>query len=161
MKCPNCHKSLWFVRSFCPFCKTDINAPPRPKAVTVVSWFFIVMSCMISLPLLVNPESRAELLRPGARSPWQLLFVLALPVVYLVLGGCTLVGHNWARWVLVVWLGVNAVGAIAVGTDLKTLCGSGLLFIATAYYLFRPQARAFFQDKEGTAVADRGAEAER
>jgi len=159
MKCPNCHKSLWFVRSFCPFCKTNINAPPRPKAVTVVSWFFIVISCTILLQQLVNAEFRAEFLRPGARTPWQLLFVLALPMVYLVLGGCTLVGHNWARWVLVVWLGVNAVSAIAVGADLKALCVGLLMFIATAYYLFRPQARAFFQD-QGTVVANPGAEAE-
>ena len=29
MNCPKCGKSLWFVKSFCPFCKTKIVRPPR------------------------------------------------------------------------------------------------------------------------------------
>jgi hypothetical protein len=29
MNCPKCGKSLWFVKSFCPFCKTKIVTPPR------------------------------------------------------------------------------------------------------------------------------------
>jgi hypothetical protein len=84
---------------------------------------------------------------------------LVLPVLYLVLGGCTLVGHNWARWVLVVLLGVNAVRTAASCPDLKTVFGTVLLFVVAAYYLFRRQARAFFRDKD-TVVANPGAKAE-
>jgi hypothetical protein len=31
MKCPNCGQSLWFSRTFCPFCKIAIPAFPAPK----------------------------------------------------------------------------------------------------------------------------------
>jgi hypothetical protein len=152
MKCPNCKKSLWFVRSFCPFCKTNIHAPPRPKSVTVLCWFFMVMSCATPLLLLVSPEFRTEVLRAGSRTLLQYIFPLVLPMLYLVLGGCTLVGHNWARWVLVVLLGVNAVRTAASCPDLKTVFVTVLLFVVAAYYLFRPLARPYFRGEASIAT---------
>jgi len=31
MKCPNCSQSLWFSRSFCPFCKAPIPEAVQPR----------------------------------------------------------------------------------------------------------------------------------
>jgi hypothetical protein len=140
------------VRSFCPFCKTNIHAPPRPKSVTVLCWFFMVIGCFILLLLLANPQFRAQFLKPGSNTRMQYISPLVLPVLYLVLGGCTLVGHNWARWVLVVLLGVNAVRTAASCPDLKTVFVTVLLFVVAAYYLFRPLARPYFRGEASIAT---------
>jgi hypothetical protein len=159
MKCPNCNKSLWFVRHFCPFCKTHINAPPRPKSVTVLCGFFIVMGGLLALQLLMDAVFRSEFSSAESRHTPRGMLLYALPAFYLVVGGFTLAGQNWARWALVVWLGLNAAGAATLATDPKLICGSILLLIASAYYLFRPQARAFFRG-EGVVALGPGASAD-
>jgi hypothetical protein len=34
MKCPHCGKSLWFVKKFCPFCRTGIQVSEGSSDVT-------------------------------------------------------------------------------------------------------------------------------
>jgi len=160
MKCPNCNKSLWLVRNYCPFCKSNITAPARPRAVTVLCGFFIALGGLIYLSLLLGSGVQADFVAPESRGIYQNIILYALPGLYLVLGGCSLLGHNWARWVLAVWLGANAVATVVIGADLKTLIGSALAFIAVAYYLFRPQARPFFEGK-GTIATSSGESAGR
>jgi hypothetical protein len=156
MKCPNCNKSLWFVRSFCPFCKTNITAPPRPTSVTVLGWILVGSSILMLFTLLVLGE-RVYLDKLGPLSPLQQVWFCTGPLLCIVFGGCTLLGHNWARWLLVLWLGVNALVTVILGMaggnpDLRLLFGRLLLFVAATYYLFRPQARQFFRGEGGIAV---------
>jgi hypothetical protein len=100
MNCPNCAKNLWFLRTFCPFCKTSIDAPARPKSVTVVCGAMIAISCVALLASL----SRTSLIPSWSRHPvWRSLFYVGLAVIFLS-GASALFGHNWARWLLLVGL---------------------------------------------------------
>lgn len=151
MKCPNCKKSLWFVRSFCPFCSTNINAPPRPKSVTVLCWCLIGSGISLVFLSFVDTELQSYLERLGSVHPAQRVFFFVGPVLCLVLGGFTLFGHNWARWSLVTWLGVNVLISVVNQSAMHLIFLRVLLAAATAYYLLRPQSRAFFRS-EGTAI---------
>ena len=153
MKCPHCGKSLWFLRSFCPFCKTNITAPPRPKSVTVVGRVFLILSCGALLMLAFSPpEEREFLARLRSNHPLQWVGRFIVPAVSLLSAGCVLLGHNWARWVLTANLGFNFLFSAAflanlqnlVHSPLTIIMGKLLAFLVVGYYLFRPQARAFF-----------------
>ena len=52
-------------------------------------------------------------------------------------------GSNWARWLLIVWLGYHV--ALSVFHAPFELVVHSLLFAAVLYFLFRPQATAYFR----------------
>jgi hypothetical protein len=67
--------------------------------------------------------------------------VLAIGIAALVGGGFLLRGHNWARWLLAVWMLFHV--AISVGQTGK-LIAHALIFGFLAFWLFRPGARLYF-----------------
>lgn len=155
MKCPGCGTSLWFVRTFCPFCKVTISAPARPRSVAVISWLAIVAGAWILLALTVlsTPGSRRVLAEVWSQHPFATLWLCGVPVVGLLCGFFMLRGMNWARWVLSLWFGYNSVAKLVVG-DPKLLPQSFLsaLLVGTAVYLlFRPPATAFFRGPASVA----------
>ena len=52
-------------------------------------------------------------------------------------------GYHWARWVFVLYFGYNVIGNVVRGPLLLIL--PGLLFGLAVFFLFRPQANAFFR----------------
>jgi hypothetical protein len=155
MKCPNCGKSLWFLRSFCPFCKTKIAAAPRPKSVTVVGWVVLVSS-FISLfagVVFLGPEERRYLAQFRAHHPFQWAVSHASPVITILCSIGVLLGHNLARCVLLAAIGWNILRGVATGStlhppndvsSLPLLACQALFILVVGYYLFRPQAKPFF-----------------
>jgi len=154
MRCPNCGRSLWFVRTFCPFCKTKIIAPARPKSVTVVGWMFIVLGCglLFYIMALLPPNEQEYLAQLRSRHPVQAIFFYASPVLSLLGAAFVLLGQNWARWLLVGYLGLNVAVSVSFGPALHSPNGSvrfltisrGLVFVIVGYFLFRPQTKSFF-----------------
>jgi hypothetical protein len=137
MNCPKCGKGLWFLRDFCPFCKTKIIAAPRPKAVKILSWLFLVLGCLALVTLLAAKLPSG--FTPGAR--FQMFAVAAL---LAFAAGFTLLGHNWARWLLVSVLALNFGYGVMVHVTVGVMVARGLAAAIAAYYLFRPDAKAFF-----------------
>jgi len=43
MNCPKCGKSLWFVRSFCPFCEAKIVVPPPLPAAPLPAFAWMIL----------------------------------------------------------------------------------------------------------------------
>jgi hypothetical protein len=150
MKCPNCGKSLWFVRTFCPFCKASINAPSRPQSVKVVCWVFITLNCLALFYVLISGKTEPRL-PDRSLHPVLYAFCFAGPACNILSGACALFGHNWARWLLVTCLVGNAVGGVILHAGPTFLFGRLLLLGIAGYYLFRPQAKAFFVGKWTTA----------
>jgi hypothetical protein len=68
--------------------------------------------------------------------------VLAIGIAALVGGSFVLRGHNWARWLLAVWMLLHV--AISVGEPDK-LIAHLLIFGFLAFLLFRPRARLYFR----------------
>ncbi len=59
-------------------------------------------------------------------------------------------GRNWARWLTVAWIAVHA--AFRFFDSLQKGAVHGLILILIAYFLFRPEARTYFQHSEEVAT---------
>lgn len=69
-----------------------------------------------------------------------------VPTLAVVSGVGMLLGFNWARWLLVGWLGYHVI--LSIFHPLFELLVHGLLFVVVLYFLFRTQVSAYFK---GTA----------
>ena len=140
MNCPNCGKSLWFVRMACPFCQAQIKAPARPKSVTVTCVIILVLCGLGFLASLGNQAMVPDRTHHPIRFA---LFYGGIGVAFLS-GTFAFLGHNWARWLLIVWLAYNVAVGILVQASLMFILLRAFVLAATGYYLFRPQAKLFF-----------------
>jgi hypothetical protein len=146
MKCPSCSKSFWFFREQCPFCRAPLNLPPRPKSVKVVSLICIAMGCFGLLALLFPgaaglPPHLADL---KTDHPGDYALMYARAIIFIFLALFTMLGHNWARWLLAGFLAWRVVFSIWHGAPIQAAFSFVLTF-TVAYYLFRPLAKPFFR----------------
>lgn len=113
----------------------------RPRSITVISWIFIALGSIGFLASLqpyldsAPAQSIAYL-----KAHWM---VHLARIVAVVSGVLMLYGFGWARWLLVVWMGFHIVLS-ALHSTLQLLMHS-LLFAVILYFLFRPQASAYFR----------------
>jgi hypothetical protein len=60
-------------------------------------------------------------------------------------------GHNWARWLAMLWIGFHVVVSVFHSwTEVAAHC---VVFAVFAYVLFRPQARGYFSGAEAKTNA--------
>jgi uncharacterized membrane protein HdeD (DUF308 family) len=103
----------------------------RPRSITVISWIFIAIGVFALLYHLRPPFEEG------------LIWICLVRMLAIVCGAFMLYGFNWARWLLVVWIGCHViVGALHSPSSLLV---HGFLFAVVAYFLFRPQASAYFR----------------
>ncbi len=113
----------------------------RPRAITVISWIFIAFGsiALLASSLSLVDTSAAQIIAE-LKAHWMAHVVRILAVVS---GVFMLYGYNWARWLLVVWLGYHVILSV-LHSPLQLLVHT--LFLAVAlYFLFRPQASAYFR----------------
>lgn len=119
----------------------------RPTSITVISWLFIVFGAVAfvaSLLSVVNTDAAHRL--PDLKTHW---IVHLSRILALLSGVFMLYGFNWARWLLLVWLGFHVIISILhTPFELVMHC---LFFAAGVHLLFRPPASAYFR---GTSGAD-------
>jgi hypothetical protein len=117
----------------------------RPRSVTVISWIFIAFGGIALLTSLLPklPGAEEHIAEFRSQHPVQYALIYVGPILAVICGVFMLRGCNWARWLLVVWFGHNVVGN-ALHSPLRLLL-PGLLFAAAVYFLFRPQATAYFR----------------
>jgi hypothetical protein len=117
----------------------------RPRSITIISWFFIafcsigLLSSLLPYVDTTNAQRLAEL-----KSHWIVHIARLLGVLS---GVFMLYGFNWARWLLVVWMGFHIILSI-LHSPLQLLMHS-LIFAVILYFLFRPQASAYFRGARG------------
>lgn len=103
----------------------------RPRSITVISWIFIAVGIFALGYHLLHPFEAG------------LLWVCFVRILAVVCGVFMLFGCNWARWLLIIWIGFHViVGALHSPSSLMV---HGLLFAVIVYFLFRPQASAYFR----------------
>jgi hypothetical protein len=84
--------------------------------------------------------TRAQLI-PDFEKHWIVHLSRSLQIVA---GVFILKGRNWARWLLVVWLAFHVVvGALHSPFHLIT---HAVFFVLGLYFLFRPNAAAYFRN---------------
>jgi hypothetical protein len=118
----------------------------RPLSITILSWIFIVFVGIGLLSHLVSDIQQAVApgaARTGTAYPVDFWLILAVRILGVLGGVFMLRGWDCARWLLVVWLAAHVIISIHHSTfELVLHC---VLFVVIAYFLFRPQASAYFR----------------
>ena len=108
----------------------------QPRSITVISWIFIAAG-------VVGLAYHAGEFKAQGPFDYDFLWVCFVRLLAIICGVFMLRGSNWARWLLIVWLGYHV--ALSVFHAPFELVVHSLLFAAVLYFLFRPQATAYFR----------------
>ena len=103
----------------------------RPRTITIISWLFIIFG---SIALLSGVLPFHDLM-----SHW---YIHLSRLLMIVAGVFMLKGQNWARWLLVLWIAFHIVIS-ALHSPLFLLMHVAI-FSVILYFVFRPQASAYF-----------------
>jgi len=115
----------------------------RPLSITIISWLFVAAG-VIGLAYHAT-EFKAQ--RPFEYDVVWVCFVRLLAVLS---GALMLRGSNWARWLLLVWIAYHVI--LSAFHSLSELAMHTLLLGVVAYFLFRPQASAYFRGRRNGNV---------
>ncbi|MDD8019524.1 MAG: hypothetical protein PHP42_14215 [Bacteroidota bacterium] len=107
-----------------------------PLSITIISWFFIAAG----ITGIVYHAREFNIHDPFAR---DLLLALFIRLLAIVGGIAALRGKEWGRWLMFTWIGYHVVLSFFHTWDQTAI--HGVLFIITAYVLFRPKASAYFK----------------
>jgi len=110
----------------------------RPLSVTIIGWLFIVVG---TIGLLYHGNE----LRSRHPFPTDLVWVCLVRLIAIVSGAFLLRGHNWARWLVLIWMAYHVgLGVLHSWSDVVT---HSLILIVIAFFLLRPQASAYFSSR--------------
>ena len=119
----------------------------RPTSITVISWILIVISVLnlVTSTVNINNPMVRELM---AKSPLPISVQFAMLyiglAVTLICGVAMLGGHNWGRWLYVIWSVIGMIVGFAT-SPMKAMMIPGLLvFLIVAFFLFQPNATLYF-----------------
>ena len=113
----------------------------RPRSITIISWIFIIFGTIALLSGLL-PFGEITLAHRIAELKGHWMVHLSR-ILSIVAGVFMLYGRNWARWLLVVWIVFHIVLS-ALHSTLQLLLHA-LIFTVILYFLFRPEASAYFK----------------
>ena len=114
----------------------------RPLSITIISLLFIAMGGIGFLASLLPYFDASAAQRIGEfKAHW---IVHLSRILALVSGVFMLYGFNWARWLLVVWIGFHIIIS-ALHSPLQLLLHV-LIFSVVLYFLFRRESAAYFRD---------------
>jgi hypothetical protein len=124
----------------------------RPRSITIISWIFIAVgsvSLLAGLLPLVDTAAAHRIVMLKAQHPVEFWLTPFVGILAIISGVFMLYGFNWARWLLVVWLGYHVV--ISALNSLFEVLVHALLFAVVLYCLFRPEASAYFRRSRAEA----------
>ena len=108
----------------------------RPLSITIIGWLFVGAGTIG----LVYHATEFKIQRPVE---YDVIWVCIVRLLAILSGVFLLRGSNWARWLLLVWLAYHVI--LSAFHSLFELAMHGLLLGVIAYFLFRPQASAYFR----------------
>src|SRR5258708_1119720 len=102
----------------------------RPRSITIISWIFIVFGCIVLIASLLSiAHTPAAQRLPDFKTHWM---VHVARLAALVSGLFMLYGFNWARCLLVAWLGFHVV--IGLLHSKFELAVHSVLFLVVVYF---------------------------
>lgn len=114
----------------------------RPLSVLIISCLFLASGAVG----VVHHLTEFKISKPlESDLVWPSLVVL----LAIVSGTFMLLGRNWARWLALAWIAFHAV--ISFFHSMQQAVVHGLLFVLIAYFLFRPDVRAYFNPREAAS----------
>ncbi|MGB2665246.1 MAG: hypothetical protein WAK48_14670 [Candidatus Acidiferrum sp.] len=111
----------------------------RPISVTIVASLYLIVG---SVGFAVHGK---EILARHAFQYGDALIELT-ELIAIVCGVFMLQGRNWARWLALAWILFHV--AFSLFNSLQRGAIHGLFLVLIAYFLFRPDARTYFQRTE-------------
>ncbi len=121
--------------------KPELNN--RPLAISLLGWLFVAVGSIALLAHLTE-------LRTQSRFSSSLLWICLVQIIAAFGGAFMLRGHNWARWLLALWMAFHI--AVSFFHSARELAMHLVLFGTIGYFLFRPQASAYFRRATVTAA---------
>ena len=115
----------------------------RPLSITIISWLFVA-------PGVIGLAYHATEFKAQRPFEYDVVWVCFVRLLAVLSGALMLRGSNWARWLLLVWMAYHVV--LSVFHSPFELVIHSLLFAAVAYFLFRPQASAYFRGRRNGNV---------
>lgn len=113
----------------------------RPLPVTIVACLYILAG---SIGLIYH----ATELKFAALFQNEAVLVCLIRALAIVGGVCMLRGQNWARWLAILWMAYHVL--LSVFHPIGQLVGHGVFLIVIGYFLFRPDASAYFHSARPT-----------
>jgi hypothetical protein len=107
----------------------------RPAAVTIIGWLLVAVGAT-GFAFRLN-ESKPQHALQGENA-----WILVVELVVIVCGAFVLRGKNWARWLALAWIAFHVVFSFFSSLGQGVI--HGLIFLLFAYFLFRPDANAYF-----------------
>jgi hypothetical protein len=104
----------------------------RPWAVTILGGLFIVAG-LVGLVYHATNE----------RLNWELALVSLVRIAAIVGGVFLLMGHSWARWLLVAWLTLHVV--VSAFHSVGEVAAHVVLLVVVSYFLFKDRAADYFR----------------
>jgi uncharacterized membrane protein HdeD (DUF308 family) len=118
----------------------------RPRSIIFISLLFILLGTITLIHAVVELINTTERLT-DLKSHWMIYLSAAAAIV----GGVFLFkGHNWARWLLVVWMAFHIVVGALHG--LTPLLMHIVIFSVILFFLFRRPASSFFSSNADEAL---------
>jgi hypothetical protein len=112
----------------------------RPLSITLISWLFMIFGsiALVSGLLPLTGANTAQLIAEF-KQHWM---VHLSHLAAIVSGLFMLRGHNWARWLLVVWIVAHIV--ISALHSWSQLIVHVVIFSVILFFLFRRNASEYF-----------------
>jgi len=118
----------------------------RPLSITIISWLFVAAG-------VVGLAYHAAEFKAQRPFDYDFVWVCFVRLLAILCGVFMLRGSNWARWLLLVWIAFHVI--LSAFHSLFELVIHSLLFAVVSYFLFRPQASAYFRGmRNGNVLRD-------
>ncbi len=108
----------------------------RPRSVTVISCLFVAAGA-------IGFAYHFSEFKAQRQFEYGLVWVCFVRLLAILAGLFMLRGSNWARWLLLVWIAYHVI--LSAFHSLSGLAMHSFLLGVVAYFLFRPQASAYFR----------------
>jgi hypothetical protein len=111
----------------------------RPFSVIVIGCLYVATGAIGLISHLIK-------FKPQHPFQYDIVLISLVSLIALVSGVYMLRGSNWARWLALAWIAFHVV--LSAFHSPFELVVHSLLFIAFAYFLFRPPATQYFKDAQ-------------
>lgn len=110
-----------------------------PAAIKIIGWIFILSGAgSICIAFLSG-----GVVRKTHEQPVEFWLTLGIRFLAIVAGAFLLLGSNWGRWLLAIWMTYHII--LSLFHSPFELLIHGLLFSVIFYFLFRPEANHYFR----------------
>jgi hypothetical protein len=103
----------------------------------------IVIGCLFAAAGAIGIVHHANEFNVHSPEQQDLILVSSIRLLAVVAAVFLFFGHNWARWLLIIWLAFHIV--LSAFHSVSQVLMHSLLLGIVAYFLFRPQTSAFFR----------------